>query len=77
MTREGGASRGGHANIVRLEAALTYRLTGHHAVSVRYLFNQRDASFSDLGDSSQSRGTVGLFYTYLGHDLFGAEKAPR
>lgn len=61
-------------NIVRLESAFTYRVKGHHAVSVRYLFNERDASFPDVGDRSQHRGTIGLFYTYLGHDLFGAEK---
>jgi hypothetical protein len=77
VTRAAGATRGGHVNIARLEAALTYRLTGHHSVSVRYLFNERDASFPDLGDRSQRRGTIGLFYTYLGHDLFGAEKMPR
>jgi hypothetical protein len=77
VTRAAGAPRGGHVNIVRLEAALTYRLTGHHSVSVRYLFNERDAAFPDLGDRSQRRATVGLFYTYLGHDLFGAEKVPR
>jgi hypothetical protein len=77
VTRAAGASRGGHVNVARLEAALTYRLTGHHSVSVRYLFNQRDAAFPDLGDVAQRRATVGLFYTYLGHDLFGAEKVPR
>ena len=77
VTRAAGATRGGHVNIARLEAALTYRLTGHHAISVRYLFNQRDAYFPDIGDRSQHRGTIGLFYTYLGHDLFGAEKEPR
>jgi hypothetical protein len=64
VTRVAGRDNG-DVNIVRLEAALTYRVSGHHAVSLRYLFNERD---------SQRRGTVGLFYTYLGHDLFGAEK---
>ncbi len=74
VTRAAGAPGGGHVNIARLEAALTYRIEDHHAVSVRYLFNQRDASFPILGDHSQHRATIGLFYTYLGHDLFGAEK---
>ena len=64
VTRVAGRASGDQ-NIVRLEAALTYRVSGHHAVSLRYLFNERD---------SQRRGTVGVFYTYLGHDLFGAEK---
>jgi hypothetical protein len=77
VTRAAGASRGGHVNIARLEAALTYRVSGHHAVSLRYLFNERDASFPDAGDRSQRRGTLGVFYTYLGHALYGAGKVPR
>ena len=74
VSRVAGADRGGHVNVARLEAALTWRLTGHHAVSVRYLMNRRDATFPGVGDASQHRATVGIFYTYLGHDLFGAEK---
>jgi hypothetical protein len=77
VTRAAGAPRGGYSNIARLEAALTYRLAGHHAISVRYLFNERDAHFPDAADRSQRRSTIGLFYTYLGHDNFGAEKVPR
>ena len=65
------ASRGGHDNIVRLDASFTVRVYKRHGVSVRYLLNRRDASYPDFGDSSQTRGTVGLFYTYLGHDRFG------
>ena len=74
VTRVAGAARGGHVNIARVEAALTYRVKAHHALSVRYLFNQRIAAFPGVGDVSQHRGTIGLFYTYLGHDLFGAEE---
>ena len=74
VTRVAGTPRGGHVNIARVEAAFTYRIEGHHAVSLRYLFNQRDASFPGFAERTQHRGTVGLFYTYLGHDLFGAEK---
>ena len=48
------------------------RVYQQHAFIVRYLGNRRDAYYPDIGDSSQSRGTVGLFYTYLGHDRFGA-----
>jgi hypothetical protein len=76
VTREAGSSRGGYSNIARLEAALTYRVSGHHAVSLRYLFNQRNAAFPGVGDISQRRATLGIFYTYLGRDLFGAEKLP-
>ena len=64
-------SRGGHDNIVRLDASFTVRLHERHGLSLRYLLNQRDAFYPDVGDSSQTRGTIGLFYTYLGHDRFG------
>lgn len=67
----GSAARGGHDNIVRLDASLTFRIYERHGVSVRYLLNRRDAFYPDTGDSSQTRGTIGLFYTYLGHDRFG------
>src|SRR6266536_1648365 len=69
-----GADRGGHDNIVRLDAAFTVRVYKQHAISVKYLGNRRDAS--DPNSAAQSRGTVGLFYTYDGHDLFGAVEWP-
>jgi hypothetical protein len=71
VSNVGAASRGGHDNIVRLDAAFTLRVYERHGVSIRYLLNRRDAFYPDVGDSSQTRGTVGLFYTYLGHDRFG------
>jgi len=74
VTRAAGAENGGHVNVARLEAALTWRVQGHHAVSVRALFNERDASFPGVGDRSQRRKTVGIFYTYLGHDFFATGK---
>jgi hypothetical protein len=71
VSRVGAAARGGHDNIVRLDAALTFRVYGRHGISIRYLLNRRDAFYPDVGDSSQTRGTIGLFYTYLGHQRFG------
>jgi hypothetical protein len=70
-----GADRGGHDNIVRLDAAFTLRVYKQHAISVKYLGNRRDAS--DPASAAQLRATVGLFYTYVGHDLFGAVEWPR
>jgi len=67
------ATRGGHENIARLDAALTFRVKGRHGISIKYLGNRRDEYYPDTGNFSQHRGTVGIFYTYLGHDLFGAE----
>ena len=62
---------GGHDNIVRLDAALTWRLYRQHAVSIRYLGNRRDASFAGGPTGRQVRNTVGVFYTLLGQDRFG------
>jgi hypothetical protein len=67
----GAATRGGHDNILRLDASLTWRIRGRHGLSLRYLLNRRDASYPDIGNSSQTRGTIGLYYTWLGHDRFG------
>jgi hypothetical protein len=62
---------GGHDNIVRLDASLTWRIRGHHAITLRYLGNRRDAAFPGVPDGRQIRNTVGVFYTLLGQDGFG------
>jgi uncharacterized protein DUF3943 len=72
VTRVSAADRAGHDNIARVDIALTWRIQKQHAIAVRYLWNRRDASFSDLGDRTQTRGTIGIYYTLLGHDRFGA-----
>ena len=72
VSRIAAAQRGGHENITRIDAAFTYRIRGRHGISIKYLGNRRDAYYPDLGDRSQHRGTVGIFYTLLGHDFFGA-----
>lgn len=66
------AGRGGHDRIARADAAFTVRVHKQHAVSIRYLWSRRDASYPVIGDRSASRGTLGIFYTLLGHDRFGA-----
>ena len=72
VTRVSGADRAGHDNIGRIDASLNYRIHKQHAIAIRYLWSRRDASYPDLGDRSQTRGTVGVYYTLLGHDRFGA-----
>ena len=62
---------GGHDNIVRADIAFTYRVYDKHGVSIKYQWNQRDATFPQLGDTKQSTGTLGIYYTFLGHDGFG------
>jgi hypothetical protein len=63
--------RGGHDNIVRADVAFTFRIQNKHGISIKYQWNQRDATFPDLGDRKQSTGTLGIYYTFLGHDGFG------
>jgi hypothetical protein len=63
---------GGRDNIIRADIALTMRIHKAHAVALKYLWNRRDATFAGLGDRTQTLATLGVYYTYLGHDRFGA-----
>jgi hypothetical protein len=74
VTRVAAAARGGHENIARADISFTWRIHGPHAVSIKYLGNRRDADYPDIGGLRQQRQTIGIFYTLLGHDRFGAEK---
>lgn len=66
-----GGERGGHDNVVRTDASLTWRIHKQHAIAVKYQFSRRDARFSGFGDTTHSRGTIGIFYTLLGRERFG------
>ena len=66
------AGTAGHDNIVRVEAAFSLRFHNQQALAVRYLLSRRDAFFPEAGSRRQARGTLGLFYSLLGHDRFGA-----
>jgi hypothetical protein len=72
VSRVASGTTGGHDNIVRLDAALTVRVYKQHALSLRYLGNRRDASFAGGPTGRQVRNTIGVFYTLLGQDRFGA-----
>jgi hypothetical protein len=63
--------RGGHDNVLRADASVTWRVHKQHAVAVKYQLSRRDAVFPDLGDRTQRRGTIGVFYTLLGRERFG------
>jgi len=71
VSKVAAASTGGHDNIVRADASFTWRLHRKQAVSLRYLYNRRDASYPDLGERTQTQATLGIFYSLLGHDHFG------
>ena len=72
VSKVAAASRGGHENITRADASLTVRVHKQHAVALKYLWSRRDASFPASGDQTQTRGTIGLYYTLVGKDGFGA-----
>jgi hypothetical protein len=72
VSKVASGTSGGHDNIVRLDAALTWRLYKQHGMSIRYLGNRRDASFAGAPNGRQVRNTVGVFYTLLGQDRFGS-----
>jgi hypothetical protein len=55
-----------------LEAAFTARVRRQQALAVRYVLSRRDAFFPETGGRRQARGTLGVFYTLLGHDRFGS-----
>jgi hypothetical protein len=62
---------GGHDNILRGDASLTYRLAKQQAVTLKVIGNRRDARFENPGTQRQTQVTVGIFYTLLGQDRFG------
>jgi hypothetical protein len=45
---------------------------GKHAVALKYILSRRDSSHVSVGDRSQTRGTIGIFYTLFVHHRFGA-----
>jgi Domain of unknown function (DUF3943) len=63
----------GSENIARADALFSFRFLKHHAASVRYIWSRRTTYGSDpvLGHVMQTRGSIGLFYTYLGGAHFG------
>ena len=72
ISRVAAADRGGREDISRLDAILTWRVYKRHGISIKYLGNRREARYPDIGQRIQNRETVGIFYTFLGNDHFGA-----
>ena len=61
----------GRDDISRVDAALTWRIKGRHAVGLKYAWTHRNASFPGGSEQVRTLGTVGLYYTLLGLDTFG------
>jgi uncharacterized protein DUF3943 len=64
----------GSEHIARADALISIRLKGRHGASARYIWSRRSASGPEPGraDIIQSRGSFGLFYTYMHGTRFGA-----
>lgn len=63
--------RAGRDDVSRVESALTWRVTGPHAIGVSYVWSHRSAAFAGGVDQRQTLGQVGVFYTLLGRQDFG------
>ncbi|MGA9992706.1 MAG: DUF3943 domain-containing protein, partial [Thiobacillaceae bacterium] len=68
----GSGGTAGHDNISRADISFTVPIHKQHAIAIKYLWNLRDATYPFLGNRTQERSTVGLFYSYIGDEHFGA-----
>lgn len=64
VNRIGSRGVGGHDNIARADVSFTVRVAKQHASAIKYLWNRRDATYAFLGNGTQERATVGIFYSY-------------
>ena len=71
VSKVAGAGNGGHDNIARADISLSFRIYKQHAVAIKYQWSRRDATFPSFSDLTQTRGTLGIYYTLLGQDRFG------
>jgi hypothetical protein len=62
----------GSDDITRVDTSFTWRIRERHAVSVNYLWSHRNAQFPVTGGRRQTLGTVGIYYTLLSRQGFGA-----
>jgi hypothetical protein len=62
----------GSDRVLRSEAALTYRVRGHHGLTLKYLSSRRSYTFANTPGREQRHDTVGLYYTWLPAHGLGA-----
>ena len=72
VSRVASGGVGGKDNIARADISFTVRVYKQHAIAAKYLWNRRDATYPFLGDRTQERSTLGIFYSYIGNERFGA-----
>jgi hypothetical protein len=66
------AGPSGADRVFRGDASLTWRVSGHHGVTLKYLTSRRTFAFQNVPERQQRRDTVGLYYTYQLARGFGA-----
>ncbi|WP_051971767.1 DUF3943 domain-containing protein [Massilia sp. 9096] len=62
---------GGTDRVVRADASLTWRISGNHALALRYITSRRNFDFPDVTAGHQRRDTLGLYYVYQEAKGFG------
>ena len=62
----------GRDEIAHVDGAFTWRIQGQHAIGVNYVWSHRSASYPTIGARRQTLGTVGIYYTMLSQQGFGA-----
>jgi hypothetical protein len=50
--------------VIRGDASVTYRVSGPHALTLKYITSRRRYSFTGVTGTQQRLDTVGLYYTY-------------
>jgi len=67
-----GFEGGGRDVILIGDASISLRMFARNAVTLRYEVSRRETSFTGFDTATQERRTLGLFYTLLGPQRFGA-----
>ncbi len=62
----------GSDDITRIDTSLTWRIKDRHGISVNYLWSNRTAQYPVIGGRRQTLGTIGIYYTLLSKEGFGA-----
>ncbi|HEY9029627.1 MAG TPA: DUF3943 domain-containing protein, partial [Burkholderiaceae bacterium] len=62
----------GRDTVSRVESAFTWRIAGKHAVGIQYEWSHRSATYDSGVQRRQTLGQLGVFYTLLGEQGFGA-----
>ena len=62
----------GRDDVSRIESAFTWRIAGPHAIGISYVWSHRSAAFPSSVEQHQTLGQVGIYYTLLGQQDFGA-----